>query len=131
VLPSRLSMVHVHIVRAVTDHLRGVARYYGGQAGAFGAVSTIYTEWMQVPAPELVKTQLAAALAELHTEAGWCCHDGGVDGTGHFSRALRLAGQFQDAYGIANAAWHAGMALVRSGHPNDALKFFQAGQALS
>ncbi|MBV9014003.1 MAG: hypothetical protein JO272_18505 [Pseudonocardiales bacterium] len=128
VLPPRLSMVHVHIVRAVTDHLRGVARYYGGQAGAFGAVSTIYTQWMQVPAPEVVTTQLAAALAELRTEAGWCCHDDGVDGTGHFSRAFKLAAKAGDAYGIANAALHAGVTLVRSGHPNDALKFFQAGQ---
>ena len=128
VLPSQLSMSHVHAVRAITEQHRSVARYYGGQAGAFGAVATIYTQWMQVPAPELVQTQLAGALAELHTEAGWCCHDEGVDGSGHFIRALRLAGQAGDAYGIGNAAWHAGLVQIYHGHPNDALKLFQLGQ---
>lgn len=44
------------------------------------------------------------------------------------TRALGLAGNAGDAYGIANAAWHAGLTLVRSGHPNDALKLFQLGQ---
>jgi hypothetical protein len=39
-----------------------------------------------------------------------------------------LADEAGDAYGIANAAWHAGLTLVRSGHPNDALKLFQLGQ---
>ncbi|MGH3718845.1 MAG: helix-turn-helix domain-containing protein [Pseudonocardiaceae bacterium] len=127
-LPSRLDMSHVHIVTAVTEQLRGVARYYGGQAGVFCAAAMIYTRWMQVPATDAVKAALAAALAELHTEAGWWCHDSGVDGTGHFTRALAVAGTAGDSYGIANAALHAGVTLVRSGHPNDALTLFQLGQ---
>jgi hypothetical protein len=127
-LPSRLSMSHVHTVGAVTDQLRGVARYYGGQADLFGAAATLYTRWMQVPATEAIKARLAAALAELHTEAGWCCYDSGLDGTAHFTRGLWLADAAGDAYGIANAAWHAGATLVRNGHPNDALKLFQLGQ---
>ncbi|MGH3833562.1 MAG: hypothetical protein ACRDRS_24525, partial [Pseudonocardiaceae bacterium] len=126
-LPSRLEMSHVHTVRAVTEQLRGIARYYGGQADLFGAAVTLYTRWMEVPATDVVKAALAAALAELHTEAGWCCYDSGLDGTGLFTRALRLAGQARDTYGIANAAWHAGMILVRTGHPNDALKLLQLG----
>ncbi|HWR46386.1 MAG TPA: helix-turn-helix domain-containing protein [Pseudonocardiaceae bacterium] len=127
-LPSRLGMSHVHIVRAVTDRLRGVARHHGGQADLFGAAATLYTRWMQVPATEAVNTRLAAALAELHTEAGWACYDSGLDGAGHFTRALRLADKAGDTYGIANAALHAGATLVRNGHPNDALKLFQLGQ---
>ena len=134
-LPSRLGMSHVYLgmshvytVAAVTERLRGVARYYGGQADLFGAAATLYTRWMQVPATEAVKAGLAAALAELHTEAGWCCHDAGADGTGYFTRALRLAGTAGDTYGIANAALHAGATLVRSGHPNDALKLLQLGR---
>jgi transcriptional regulator with XRE-family HTH domain len=127
-LPSQLGISHVHTVRAVTERLRGVARYYGGQGDLFGAAVTLYTRWLPVPATEAVKTQLTAALGELHTEAGWCCYDSGVDGTGYFTRALRLANKAGDAYGIANAAWHAGMALTHSGHPNDALKLFQLGQ---
>jgi transcriptional regulator with XRE-family HTH domain len=62
-LPSQLSMSHVHAARAVTERLRGVARYYGGQAGLFGAATTIYTPWTQVPGPGVIKTQLAAVLA--------------------------------------------------------------------
>jgi transcriptional regulator with XRE-family HTH domain/tetratricopeptide (TPR) repeat protein len=127
-LPSRLGMVHVHTVRAVTHGLRGVARSYGGQADLFGATAALYTRWMDLPAPEAVTTALAAALAELHTETGWSHYDAGLDATGHFTHALRLAGQARDTFGIANAAWHAAVTLVRTGHPNDALKLLQLGQ---
>ncbi len=127
-LPSRLGMSHVHTVQAVTERLRGVARYYGGQADLFAAAVKVYTRWMGVPATDAIKARLGAALAELHTEAGWCCHDSGLDGHGFFIRALRVAGEVGDAYGIANAALHAGVTMVRSGHPNDALKEFQLGQ---
>jgi transcriptional regulator with XRE-family HTH domain len=128
-LPTRLEMLHVHTVRAVTHGLRGVARYYGGQADLFGAIAALYTPWMHLPATEVLTTALAAALAELHTETGWCHYDAGLNGTGHFTHALRLAGTAQDTYGIANAAWHAAVTLVRTGHPNDALKLLQLGQA--
>ena len=127
-LPTRLGMSHVHAVHAVTTQLRGVARYYGGQADLFSAAAKLYTRWMQVPAPAPTKAQLTAALAELHTEAGWYCYDSGLDGTSHFTRALQLAGKTGDTYSIANAAWRAGVTLVRNGHPNDALKLFQLGQ---
>jgi tetratricopeptide (TPR) repeat protein len=126
-LPPRLSMSHVHAVRAVTERLVSVTRYYGGQADLFGAAVQLYTRWLTVPAADAVKAWLAATLAELHAQAGWACYDSGVDGRGHFTRALRLADQAGDAYGIANAAWEAGMTLVRNGHPNDALKLFQFG----
>ena len=127
-LPSRLGMSDVHVVRAVTEQLRGLTRYYGGQAEMFGAAVTTYTPWLQVLAPETVKTQLAVVLAELHTETGWACYDSGLDGTGSFTRALRLAAKAGDTYGVANAALHSGMTLVRTGHPNDGLKLFQLGQ---
>jgi transcriptional regulator with XRE-family HTH domain len=127
-LPSRLGMSEVHLVRMVTERLRGLVRYYGGQAEMFSAAARLYTRWMQVPAPEAVKAGLAAALAELHTEAGWAWYDAGRDATGYFTRALGWAEQAGDAYGIANTAWHAGLTLIRTGHPNDALKLFQLGQ---
>ncbi|MGH3722167.1 MAG: hypothetical protein ACRDRI_25675, partial [Pseudonocardiaceae bacterium] len=52
----------------------------------------------------------------------------GVDGRGHFTRALWLGDQAGDTHGVAKAAWSAGATLVRTGHPNDALKYFQLGQ---
>jgi transcriptional regulator with XRE-family HTH domain/tetratricopeptide (TPR) repeat protein len=124
-LPARLGLGHVQAVAAVTARLRGLARQFGGQAGLFGVAAQHYSRWMQVPATETVKARLGAALAELFTEAGWCCYDSGVDGMGYFTRALALADAAGDGFGIANAAWHAGVTLVRSGYPNDALKCFQ------
>jgi len=127
-LPSRLGISDVHALRAVTEQLRGVRRYYGGQAEVFGATAAEYTRWLEVPATEPVKTALAAALAELYTEAGWSCYDSGLDGTGFFTWAMSLGNEYGDTYGVANAALHAGWTRVRSGHPNDALKLFQLGQ---
>ncbi|MGH3754474.1 MAG: hypothetical protein ACRDRP_17600 [Pseudonocardiaceae bacterium] len=89
------------------------------------AAAQRYARWLGVPASEVVKARLGAVLAELYTEAGWSCYDSGVDATGCFIRALRVAHKAGDGFGIANAAWHAGATLVRSGHPNDALKCFQ------
>jgi transcriptional regulator with XRE-family HTH domain len=126
-LPTRLFMAHVHAVRAVTEQLRALARFCGGQADQFAAAVARYTRWMDVPATEEVKTQLAIALAELHTEAGWAWHDSGLDGAGYFTRGMGLAHEAGDTYAIANAAWQAGATLVRDGHPNDALKHFQIG----
>ncbi|MEO7193352.1 MAG: helix-turn-helix transcriptional regulator [Pseudonocardiaceae bacterium] len=127
-LPTRLDISHVHTVRSATQHLRGMSRYHGGQGTLFTDAAAHYTRWMQVPATDAVKALLAAALAELHTEAGWSCYDSGVDGSGHFTRALAFADQAGDTYGVANAALHAGATLVRDGHPNDALKLFQVGR---
>jgi hypothetical protein len=57
-----------------------------------------------VPVTEAATAQLAAALAELHSAAGWSCDDSGMDVTGYFTRALRLGGEAGDAYGTTNAA---------------------------
>ncbi|MBV9139905.1 MAG: hypothetical protein JO115_03140 [Pseudonocardiales bacterium] len=127
-LPWRLAMADVQELRSFTRGLVTRARYYGGHAGAFADTVRRYTQWLAVPASEAVKNELALALAELHTEAGWACHDAGLDGRGHFIRALGFAGKAGDTYGVANAVLHAGVTLVRSGHPNDALKLFQLGQ---
>ncbi|MGH3913681.1 MAG: hypothetical protein ACRDTC_09755 [Pseudonocardiaceae bacterium] len=127
-LPSRLSMSHVYAVEAVTERLRSLTRQFGGQPELFGAAVKHYAQWLDVPASEAVKARLGCALAELYTEVGWSCYDSGVDGTGHFTRALGVADEFGDAFGIANAACHAGVTLVRSGHPDDALKCFQLGE---
>ncbi|MGB6165436.1 MAG: hypothetical protein WCF33_15165 [Pseudonocardiaceae bacterium] len=54
-LPSRLFMAHVRVVRTVTEQLRALTRYYGGQAGLFGDAVARYTRWMDVPATDEVK----------------------------------------------------------------------------
>ncbi|MGQ0775657.1 MAG: helix-turn-helix domain-containing protein [Pseudonocardiales bacterium] len=127
-LPSYLTLAHVRAVEAITERLRSLNRQYGGQGDLFSAAARHYTRWLGVTAPDAVTARLGCALADLHTEAGWACHDSGADGSGHFTRALRLADKAGDAYGIANAAWHAGTALVRQGDPDGALKVLQLGQ---
>ncbi|MGH8922607.1 MAG: helix-turn-helix domain-containing protein [Actinomycetes bacterium] len=127
-LPIRLTPAHAFAVEAVTERLRGLNRQYGGQGDLFSTAARHYTRWLGVAAPEAVTARLGCALAELHTEAGWACHDSGVDGSGHFTRALQIADEAGDAYGIANAAWHAGTALARGGQPDGALKVLQLGQ---
>jgi hypothetical protein len=127
-LPKRIGMAHVRAVRTATEGLVGLTRYCGGQADQFAAAVARYTRWMAVPATDEVKTQLAGALAELYTDAGWACYDSGIDGFGYFTRGLGLGHQAKDAYVIANTAWNVGVTLVRSGHPNDALKFFTLGK---
>ena len=127
-LPTQVSISHVHAVRSVTEQLRGLARYYGGQGDLFNAAAAAYTRYMHVPTTDVIRAQLAAALAELHTEAGWFCYDSGLDGSGHFTRALELGKHGRDAHAAANAAWNAGGTLVLTGHPNDALKLFQLGR---
>ncbi|MGH3711560.1 MAG: hypothetical protein ACRDRQ_26435 [Pseudonocardiaceae bacterium] len=104
-----------------------VFRYYGGQGDLFSTTARLYTRWIQVPATEEVQARLAAALAELHTLAGWTCHDSGMDGSGHFTRALWLSDKAGDDCGVASAACQAGLVLLRNGQPNYALKFFQLG----
>ncbi|MEJ7704735.1 MAG: helix-turn-helix transcriptional regulator, partial [Geodermatophilaceae bacterium] len=99
-LPSRLGMSHVQAIEAVTEQLRSTARQYGGQAEVFGAAAKHYIRGMEVPATDAVQARLRCALAELHTEAGWACYDSGVDGRGYFTRALRLADEVGDGYGI-------------------------------
>lgn len=126
-LPARLDITHVQEVRTHTEGLVGMVRSYGGQAGPFTDAVRRYTRWLAVPAPEPVTAALVAALVELHTEAGWACHDSGLDGRGHFVRALGLAQQTGNTYGVTKAAWTAGATLVRDGYPNDALKLFQLG----
>lgn len=80
---------------------------------------------MQVPATDAVTAQLAAALAELHTEASWSCYDSGVDETGYFTRALRVAGEAgeplrdrQRRLRGREGRW------VRNGYPTNARKLF-------
>ncbi|MGH4020564.1 MAG: hypothetical protein ACRDT0_15285 [Pseudonocardiaceae bacterium] len=69
-LPPRLSDADVTGVRAVTEQMRAVARFYGGGADAISEAAIHYTRLMTVDGDEPVKRALAAALAEMHTVTG-------------------------------------------------------------
>jgi transcriptional regulator with XRE-family HTH domain len=128
-LPTELTAAHVTAVRAATEHLTGLSRYFGGQASLLGAAATAYLPWLKASGPDPIRGALLAAVADLHTEAGWCHWDEGIDGSGYLARALELGQAAQDAYSIGYATWHAGMSAILTGHPNHALKLCQLGIA--
>ena len=100
-------------------------------------MSSAATAWadhlLDVPGPEPVKCALMAAVAELHTVAGWAGSDVGFLARAmyHYGRALELATEAEDAYLTVVALAGAGMAMVEHGHPNDGLKMLQLGAVKS
>lgn len=76
---------------------------------------------------------LRAALAELHTLAGWCAHDMHILDAArwHYHRATTLAGEAEHLAEIVSATWHAAIMERDAGHPDDALKLLQLAQARS
>ena len=70
------------------------------------------------------------AVAELRIEAGWSAFDAGLyrHALYHYTRALELAGQAEDAYLQVLALRHAGLVSVEHGHPDDGLKMLQCAQ---
>jgi transcriptional regulator with XRE-family HTH domain len=128
-LPSRVTMADVDGLRSLTGHLRSLARQYGGQADTVGAVAERSMRLMAAGSTEHVKRELASALADLHTMAGWCCFDSNAPDAarGYFTRALELAAEAGDAYHAADAIYHAAMAM-QDDDPNGSLKLLQLAQ---
>lgn len=129
-LPSRLRMPDVQAVEDLTGRLVSLARQWGGQADTFGSVADRCTRLMGVSATDPVRARLGSALAEMHTEAGWCCFDVGehAQAQHHYQRAVELARDVDDGYQVAYALRHAGLLPAETGEPNDALKQYQMAQ---
>jgi tetratricopeptide (TPR) repeat protein len=70
---------------------------------------------------------LRSAAAELHTLAGWCAYDLHLTdlATWHYARAIKLAGDAEDAMAAVSAAYHQAVGWRELGAPNDALKLWQ------
>lgn len=128
-LPSRIGAVDVAAIRRHTEHLRILARTYGGQARAAVALTEWADQWLTVDASDTARRALLAGLSDLHTIAAWCCHDIGAVARSHyhFGRAMELATDAGDAYRAAYAMRHAGRMLIDRSHPNNALKLLQLG----
>jgi transcriptional regulator with XRE-family HTH domain len=129
-LPSRIDTGDVAVIRRQTAHLRVLARTYGGQASAAVALTQWADQWLTVDASDAARHALQAALSDLHTIAGWCCHDAGavIRSHYHFGRAVELATDAGDAYRAADALRNAGMMLTDRFQPNNALKLLQLGE---
>jgi transcriptional regulator with XRE-family HTH domain len=128
-LPSQIGVVDVAVIRRHTEHLRALGRTYGGQASAAVTLARWADQWLSVDASDAARRALQAALSDLHTIAGWCCHDVGAVARSHyhFGRAVELATDANDAYRAAYAMRHAGMMLIDRSEPNNALKLLQLG----
>jgi len=82
------------------------------RAETISAVAHHSTRLMGVTGDKHVKADLGAALAELHTLAGWSAFDSGAAPDairGHFSCALDFAMEAGDNYRASNAVYHAAM----------------------
>jgi transcriptional regulator with XRE-family HTH domain len=128
-LPSRLGASDVAALKELTAQLRTVARNHGGGADVVTAVANRSRPLMSVPARDPIKAELGSALADLHTLAGWCCVDSGLNDQARacFATAMDLAASADDHVHIASAFWHAGIHMRDAGAYNDGLKACQLG----
>jgi transcriptional regulator with XRE-family HTH domain len=128
-LPSRLLGSDVTAIRTLTESLRTVARTYGGGADTITAVAARSLPLLSVPATDEIHQEMAAALANLHTMAGWTCVDSGLHDQARacFARAMELAKEGNSSREMASAFRHAGIQMGEDGAYNDALKSFQLG----
>ncbi|HWR47997.1 MAG TPA: helix-turn-helix transcriptional regulator, partial [Pseudonocardiaceae bacterium] len=128
-LPSRIGPVDVAAIRRHTEHLRSLSRTYGGQASTAVALAEWADQWLTVDASDAARHALLAALSDLNTIAGWCCHDAGAVAQSyyHFGRAVEFATDAGDAYRAAYVMRHAGMMRIHRSTPNSALKLLQLG----
>jgi hypothetical protein len=131
--PSRLFGLHVAQVRDLSHSLREAIHAHGANPQMSSAATAWADHLLDVPGPEPVKCALMAAVAELHTVAGWAGSDVGFLARAmyHYGRALELATEAEDAYLTVVALAGAGMAMVEHGHPNDGLKMLQLGSVKS
>jgi hypothetical protein len=131
-LPSQLGTADVEALEALTAELQSWAQRWGGGASTVGAIAQRSERLLSVSAAEPVAAEpvrvaLDFTLAKLHTVAGWAAFDEQLDETAcfHFARAMSLAGDAADPYWIAFALYGGGRIVAESGHPNDALKYYQ------
>jgi hypothetical protein len=128
-LPSRLGASDVAALKELTARLRAVARTHGGGADVLTAVANRSRPLMSVPACDSIKAELGSALADLHTLAGWCCVDSGLNDQARacFATAMDFAASAGDYVQMASAFWHAGIHMRDAGAYNDDLKACQLG----
>jgi hypothetical protein len=117
----------VDAIRARTERMRSLARFYGGQAETVGAVANRSMRLLSVPAAEPVRRSLASAVAELHGVAAWCAFDSGREDAAryHYGRTMELGSDAGDAYRQASALALSGVAVEEGGDPRVALKLLQ------
>lgn len=132
-LPSRIYRVHVAQVADLTRSLHEAIHAHGSHPALSSAAAAWADRLLGVPGAEQVTRALTAAVAELHTVAGWAGLDARLYERAmfHYARALELATDAGDAYLQAVALGCAGLTMLEHGHPDDGLKMLQFGQVKS
>lgn len=130
--PSRIGLIDVEQLEAVTRSLRTVDYQYGG--GACRQALLAHLSWahtlLDADAADAVRRRLQLAVADTHNLAGWTSHDIGLDDSArsHFAQALELARAADDPSLIANVLYRSGRLHLHRGHAIEALRLFQLGQ---
>ena len=123
---SKIGLVHVKHLRAMTAALRAVDYRYGG--GACRTQVQALLSWCDKAfahsASTVVRREFRFAIAELHALAGWTAFDAGLGGSAHrhFNLALNFA---QDGDLVANIRYRMGRVHLHHGGPAEALGMFR------
>ncbi|MFD2028403.1 helix-turn-helix domain-containing protein [Promicromonospora aerolata] len=133
--PSRIGMVDVEHVQALTVAMRAVDYAHGG--GACRDAISAQVRWSQqllaADATDETRRHLLIALADLHNLAGWASFDVGMFSTArrHFARALEQARHAGDDSLAANILYRLGRLHLHRDLSKEALRFFQLGQLVA
>jgi tetratricopeptide (TPR) repeat protein len=123
---TKIGLVHVKHLRAMTAALRAVDYRYGG--GACRTQVEALLSWCDKAfahsASTVVRREFRSAIAELHALAGWTAFDAGLGGSAHrhFTLALNFA---QDGDLVANIRYRMGRVHLHHGGPAEALGMFR------
>ncbi|MGH3990983.1 MAG: hypothetical protein ACRDSN_00800, partial [Pseudonocardiaceae bacterium] len=74
-LPSRIGLGDVAAFRGYREHLKDLARTYGGQARMAVALAEQADQWLAVDASDTTRRALRSELSHLHVIVAWCCHE--------------------------------------------------------
>ena len=123
---SKIGLVHVSHLRAMTEALRAADYRYGG--GSCRTQVQALLSWCDKAfahsASAAVRQEFRCAIAELHSLAGWTSFDAGLGGSAH--RHFHLALDFaQDEDLVANIRYRMGRVHLHHGGPAEALGMFR------
>lgn len=123
---SKIGLVHVKHLRAMTAALRAVDYRYGG--GSCRTQVQALLSWCDkafaYSTSDAARRGFRCAIAELHALAGWTAFDAGLGGSAH--RHLHLALDFaEDEDLVANIRYRMGRVHLHHGGPAEALGMFR------
>jgi transcriptional regulator with XRE-family HTH domain len=129
---GRVGLADVAALKTATEHFRAIDRQYGG-AGVVTMVCAVFDRGgslLKSAANEKVRSELAAALADLGCLCGWITNDVGLgdEARNVMMRALNFAGISGDRDIISNALRVTGRIEGHRGDPNYALSFLQIAE---